>query len=97
MGCRTLTDVTQHDYTCFYDSVTMTAFGPVMGSEEEAEAFMKWLEADESRWVGDSADPRRYTDHGLRVFYDEFRKGWIEDTQEHLDLNFDEDGNRITA
>ena len=111
MGCRTLTDITQHDYTCFYDSVTMTAFGPVMSSEEEAEAFRRWLEADARRWAmrqpyairgkiiqGElSCDPRSYPELQLRNLYVQFRKGWNEDTQEHLDLNFDEDGNRITA
>ena len=33
-------------YTVMYDSVTMTAFGPVMPSLAWAEAFLQWLRVD---------------------------------------------------
>lgn len=41
MGCRVIDD--GDGQACFYDSVSMTAFGPVMPDEEHANAFMDWL------------------------------------------------------
>ena len=95
MGCRIISGFRDgtHECACFFDSVTEWAFGPMMGSTEEAEAFMTWLEADETRatpifnsssgYKKDSADPRAYPDSDLRDRYTEFRKGWNDDSQEH--------------
>lgn len=47
----------------FYCSSSMWAFGPVMESVEEAEAFAKWL----------PGDPRTYEDNKLEAKYYEFR------------------------
>jgi hypothetical protein len=48
MGCRILAGQIDADVdgAVLYDSCTMTAFGPVMGSEEEAAAFLKYLKRD---------------------------------------------------
>lgn len=39
--------------TCFYCNTTMVAFGPIMDSEEHAEAFYTWLQVER-----DFKDPR---------------------------------------
>lgn len=46
MGCQILSDGIN---SVFYDSTTMTAFGPVMHHEEEAEGFMEFLDIDPRR------------------------------------------------
>lgn len=38
--------LTEGRYTCLYDSVTMTAFGPIFYDDENVEAFLKWLPKD---------------------------------------------------
>lgn len=54
----------------FYDSVTMTAFGPIM-DEGNAEAFADWLRDD----------PRTYDANQLEKLYDKYQRGHIsEDT-----------------
>ena len=63
MGVHILHDP-EYDYCCFYCSVVMWAFGPIMYSYEEAEEFLKWL----------PQDPRKYTDEELEDKYHEFRQ-----------------------
>ena len=60
MGCRIIEG---KDYAAFYCSTTMRAFGPVMDSYEEAEAFTKWLEKD----------PREYDRIELEELFYDFR------------------------
>ena len=60
MGCRIL----GNEGACFYDSVTMTAFGNVMSSVEEAEEFMKWL----------NRDPRLIATEQFEELLNEFRE-----------------------
>ena len=50
MGVRIIGD---DDYAAIYDSVTMTAFGPVFNDADEAERFLQWLPSD-ARGYGDS-------------------------------------------
>jgi hypothetical protein len=61
MGCRILED--KNGYACFYDSVTMTAFGPVT-DVETLEQFEKYL----------NNDPRVYTNLGLEELWIKFCK-----------------------
>lgn len=42
MGVR----ITDGDHVAIYDSVTGTAFGPVFGSEDEAQGFLDGLDMD---------------------------------------------------
>ena len=44
MGCRILLDKSG-EMACFYDSTTMTAFGPVT-NPDDLDTFEKWLEVD---------------------------------------------------
>ena len=55
----------EDDYCCFYCSVTMWAFGPIMYSLEEAEEFFEWLKP---------TDPRMLKDKELESKYYDFRK-----------------------
>jgi len=50
------------DAAALYDSVTMTAFGPVFGNEEQADAFLKYC----------AGDPRSYDDSQLASEYSGF-------------------------
>lgn len=64
MGVRILVDATSYAgviNTCLYDSVTDWAFGPVMNSAEEAEAFIAWLPGD-ARLYEDSLLESKYTE-----------------------------------
>lgn len=65
MGCRILEGNGEGDSqgAVFYCSTTMHAFGPVMGSYEEASLFHKWL----------PEDPRTYKDGELTLKYYDFR------------------------
>ena len=56
------------DYACFYCSTSMWAFGPVMGSVEEAEAFLKWLDENPRT----KSDPRLMSEHELELAYSAF-------------------------
>lgn len=64
MGCRILDATMDADITAavFYCSATMKAFGPVMGSVDEAEAFLKFI----------PGDPRNLDDKKLFAKYAEF-------------------------
>ena len=66
MGCRIIVANGEGDSigAVFYCSTTMWAFGPVMGSYEEASLFEKWL----------PQDPRQYKDNELEGKYSDFRK-----------------------
>lgn len=64
MSVRILTDKND-EYSCFYCSTTMWAFGPIMYSYEEAEDFLKWL---------GETEPRILADRELENKYFEFRK-----------------------
>lgn len=44
MGCRVLD--AGGDGACLYDSVSMTAFGPVFESGDLAEGFLQWVNED---------------------------------------------------
>lgn len=61
MGCRILE--VKDGRAVFYCSSSDWAFGPVMESTEEAEAFAKWL----------PLDPRTYEDNKLESLYCDFR------------------------
>lgn len=61
MGVRIIAG---EDECCFYCSTSMWAFGPVMGTWEEANLFLKWLRVD----------PRILTDGQLEGKYSEFRR-----------------------
>ena len=63
MGVHILHDPT-YDYCCFYCSVTMWAFGPIMYSPDEAEEFLEYLKKD----------PREYKDKELENEYYTFRQ-----------------------
>ena len=63
MGVRILHNQ-DDDYCCFYCSCTMWAFGPIMYSYEEAEAFEEYLKVD----------ARRFTEKELESKYYDFRK-----------------------
>lgn len=72
MGVRILTgkkDDGLIEAACFYDSVTDTAFGPVMDNEEEAIAFLDYL-----KYPSNEKDPRTYSDAELEDAYVKFRK-----------------------
>lgn len=45
MGCRIMED-NLGGMVCFYDSVTMTPFAPIVDTKEELEAFREWLGED---------------------------------------------------
>jgi hypothetical protein len=64
MGCHILAGKDNH--AVFYCSTKGWAFGPLMGNEEEAEAFLKFL---------DPVDPRNLDDSDLEGRYSEFVKG----------------------
>lgn len=70
MACRILRNETYNE-ACFYDSVTMTAFGPVVDCNE-LEEFQEWLKDD----------PRGYTSSALWDKFCEFRKTWEEENGE---------------
>ena len=52
MGVR----VTDSEHVAIYDSVTDTAFGPIFGSEADAESFLTYLRARDldARSLGDT-------------------------------------------
>lgn len=62
MGVRVI-ESAEGDLASLYDSVTMTSFGPVLESEEEAEMFLAWL----------PRDAREYEDRDLANQYAAFR------------------------
>ena len=39
-------------YKVIYDSVTMTAFGPVFYEDDDVEAFLQWLSPVDARTLG---------------------------------------------
>lgn len=57
----------KHGQACFYCTSTDWAFGPVMGSPEEAEAFLKFL----------PSDPRSYEDIALEGKYYDFVQQYV--------------------
>lgn len=71
MGCRILTEK-GYGRSVFYCSTTMSAFGPVMEDEAEAEAFLAWL----------GKDPRLMKNADLEEAYAEFRTERIEREEE---------------
>jgi hypothetical protein len=77
MACRILVGHEQgcdvYEQACFFDSVSDTVFGPLMQSEEEAEAFLKWL-PDDPRKLKDICKVAEMTD--LTDKYAEFRTWW---------------------
>jgi hypothetical protein len=54
------------DYVAIYDSVTMTAFGPVFADAEQAEEFLKWLSKTDGR------DARVIDEGDLHNLYSDF-------------------------
>jgi len=69
MGVRILEGNGEGDSkgACFYCSTTDWAFGPLMGSREEAEEFLKWL----------PTDPRDYKDNELEGLYGDFVRDMV--------------------
>jgi hypothetical protein len=63
MGCRILED-REDGFACMYDSVTMTAFGPVFDDGQQLENFMAWL--------GPDTDPRKLDDNELSALLAKF-------------------------
>lgn len=49
MSVRIITD---GDNSVIYDSVTMTAFGPVFGRDEDPDEFLEWLPQDARSYNG---------------------------------------------
>lgn len=64
MGVHILHDK-ETDYCCLYCSTSMWAFGNIMYSYEEAEAFLEYL---------GKKDARKFTDKELENKYYDFRK-----------------------
>jgi len=62
MGCRIIEEPA--GFACMYDSVTMTAFGPVFDGGQELENFLAWL--------GDDVDPRKLAADELAELHAEF-------------------------
>jgi hypothetical protein len=54
------------EYVAIYDSVTMTAFGPVFTDAEQAEAFLAWLSKTDGR------DARMIDESELHNLYSDF-------------------------
>lgn len=75
MGCRIIVGNQEGSdgVSCavFFDSTKMVAFGPVMGSQEEAEAFMKWL-TDQGE-----NEPREQTEKELIGFHAKFAQEMV--------------------
>lgn len=70
MGCRIIEGKKDGAAECavLFCSTTGWAFGPVMESHDEAEAFIDFLDFD----------PRKYRDKELEYLYAEFRKSRVE-------------------
>lgn len=66
MSIRIL-ESTNDNQACFYCSTSGWAFGPVMGSAEEANAFLDWI----------PGDPRTYSDSDLEQKYSEFVRQYV--------------------
>jgi len=66
MGVRILYD-SEREHACLYDSVTEFAFGPLFEDEDEAEQFLRWLEAHDGR------DARRLSDDDMINMVHAFR------------------------
>jgi len=60
MGCRILES--KDGSAVLYCSSTMWAFGPVMESVQEAEAFVKWLRVDPRSFIDSSGLEKKYYD-----------------------------------
>ena len=78
MGCRIITgemDGGSRECAVFYDSVTETAFGPIMADADEAAAFFTWLYGYPHEYRGkQTSDPRVYPDGLLHERYGQFRR-----------------------
>ena len=61
MGVRILHD-NKNDYCCLYCSTSMWAFGPIMYSPDEAEAFLEYLGKKDARWFTDKELESKYYD-----------------------------------
>jgi len=73
MGVRLIEG--RDSYTTFYCSTTMWAFGPVLTSREEAEAFLAFL----------GRDPRRMTDGALEKALGDFHQAQDETHNQEVD------------
>lgn len=62
MGVRILND--EDTGACLYDSVTMTAFGPIFDDRDQAEEFLSWLP--------NNIDARMLTDKDLESMHSDF-------------------------
>jgi len=49
MGVKIITDIETGEQV-IYDSVTMTAFGPVFSSEDDVVDFLEWLSQDARKY-----------------------------------------------
>jgi hypothetical protein len=74
MGCRIIAgrdeQGTGRDVAVFYDSVTNTAFGPIMPSVDDAERFIEWL--DTRLMV--NCDPRSFMPSVLANMWANFQR-----------------------
>ncbi len=67
MGCRILEGENQEG-AVLYCSTTGWAFGPLFIDTDDAQSFLDWLSARETR------DPRNLPDHELGDYFRDFRK-----------------------
>ncbi len=67
MGCRILEGENQEG-AVLYCSTTGWAFGPLFEDRLDAESFLDWLSARETR------DPRNLKDSELADYFSDFRK-----------------------
>jgi hypothetical protein len=77
MGVRIINDPSdRNDYACLYDSVSMTAFGPVFDDAEEADDFLEWYDKNGPRSKVNNTevlDLRIPSDSELETLVKEFR------------------------
>ena len=67
MGVRILEGENQEG-AVLYCSTVGWAFGPLFLDRQDAQSFLDWLSARETR------DPRNLQDHELSDYFDDFRK-----------------------
>jgi len=83
MGVRIITDIESGEQV-IYDSVTMTAFGPVFGKEDDVDDFLEWL----------PEDARKYEQRALDDKVHEWRRQREEEAAERWsERQYEGDGN----
>lgn len=75
MGLRIINDPSDaNSYACFYDSVSMTAFGPVFDDSQEADDFLEWYHETRTTYA-EAPDIRALMPNVLETIVKEFRDG----------------------